>query len=588
VVVEPDAGALPLSAQELAAALRGAGGPQGADDEGDRGSAGEGRRPRDRVVPVVLVARDPADLMAVDMPAVVVAFEPAVAGAARERFVAATVLDLLPGADTTTFNPRGWQSRPATGVLAYVEYVAGGAPLPDPADDLLGVLQAAGLEVRPAASVEAALQAAAEGAADAAAGAADAAAGAADAAAGAADATTGAMNTAAGPVDTTAGRVDAAADSPGAPAVGGAVGTAIASGRQLATAIHHSRVVYADPAWHPDEAAFLGHVLGALAAGTPVFARPSPRLAALAATEALPALHLVRDADDARAALAAVADPLERERASVVTRRAILQRHTTGDRFDAVLAALDVPQRTPETVSIILSTKRPHFLAHALANVARQDYPAKELVLVLHGDGFDRARVDALAAEQPYPVRVLALPAERSFGDCLNAGIAAAGGALVLKIDDDDVYGPAFVTDLVHALEYSGAAVVGKYARFAYLVDEDVTLSRTRDLAEEYRKKVSGATMLMRRDVAERFGFLRRSSRVDATFCRRIERAGGTLYVTHPFDFVFCRHGSGHTWTPAEGHFEEGGPSWPGLATEVVFTAAAAEGDRLVRWEPPP
>ena len=53
---------------------------------------------------------------------------------------------------------------------------------------------------------------------------------------------------------------------------------------------------------------------------------------------------------------------------------------------------------------------------------------------------------------------------ELTLGDALNAGVEASSGELVTKMDDDDYYSTEHLWDLVLALEYSGADLVGKGA----------------------------------------------------------------------------------------------------------------------------
>ena len=66
-------------------------------------------------------------------------------------------------------------------------------------------------------------------------------------------------------------------------------------------------------------------------------------------------------------------------------------------------------------------------------------------------------------------MRVLHAPSTQSLGACLNQLVAAASGEVVAKMDDDDLYGPHYLSDQLHALDYSGAALVGKQAHHMYL-----------------------------------------------------------------------------------------------------------------------
>ena len=145
-------------------------------------------------------------------------------------------------------------------------------------------------------------------------------------------------------------------------------------------------------------------------------------------------------------------------------------------------------------VSVLLATRRPALLAHAVANVSLQRYPHLELVLALHGPGFDP---EAALAGFAHPVKVLRLDAERPLGSVLGAASAAASGPLLTKMDDDDIYGPEHLWDLVLAHEYSGAALVGKFPATVYLPRLDRTVRQRTVASETVSRSITGGTMLL-------------------------------------------------------------------------------------------
>ena len=76
------------------------------------------------------------------------------------------------------------------------------------------------------------------------------------------------------------------------------------------------------------------------------------------------------------------------------------------------------------------------------------------------------------------PLTVVGVSSERSLGDALNAGVDAASGEVVTKMDDDDWYGSDHLWDLMLALDYSGAELVAKGAEFVYMEELDITIRR--------------------------------------------------------------------------------------------------------------
>ena len=199
-------------------------------------------------------------------------------------------------------------------------------------------------------------------------------------------------------------------------------------------------------------------------------------------------------------------------------------------------------------VSILLATNRPRFLPSVLATVARQTYPRLELVLALHGEGFED--VERHVAGFPYPTKVVRVAAHDSLGAVLNVATAASSGTLLTKMDDDDLYGADHVWDLVLAHEYSQAQVVGKGLEFVYLAASDQTIHQFSGYGEDYRARtLAGGTLLIaRRDLDRVCGWRQVQRGVDQGLIEDVLRARGCVYRTHGAGFMLIRHGEGHQW----------------------------------------
>jgi hypothetical protein len=245
-------------------------------------------------------------------------------------------------------------------------------------------------------------------------------------------------------------------------------------------------------------------------------------------------------------------DPVEWELRSVGQRREALRRHAT---------AFALPYRSLgrlPSVSALLVSRRADRVAEAVAALDAQSYPDLEIVVGLHG-------IDAPAG-LPDRVVVRRIPEALSFGEALAEATRAASGSLVTKVDDDDRYGPEHVWDLVLARYYSGATVAGKAAEFVYLAPYGTTIRR-RMASEVYSDVVAGGTLLLSRGDLEDVGGWRPVPKsVDRALLDRVLHAGGLVYRTHPFGFVYTRYAEGHTWDPGMPYFlRNPHRHWPGL-----------------------
>lgn len=229
-----------------------------------------------------------------------------------------------------------------------------------------------------------------------------------------------------------------------------------------------------------------------------------------------------------------------------------------GDRRAAVLArglsepaaaaVTGAPLRWP-TVSVVLSTRRPDLVAGAVAAVAAQHYPAVELVLVLHGEGFDPAAVEAVVQSSGRPTRVVPVAGDAPLGVALAAGTEAASGALLAKMDDDDTYGPWHLTDLVLAHRWSGADVVGKAPALVHLRSLNAALWFGGLPHECDSFVVAGGSVLLDTGTLQAAGGWAPARRgVDTVMLRRVQVDGGRVHATHPYGFVLVRSDEGHTW----------------------------------------
>jgi hypothetical protein len=314
-------------------------------------------------------------------------------------------------------------------------------------------------------------------------------------------------------------------------------------------------------------------VVALAAAGVPLTCDPAPGWAvALVHPSLLEAMTCAVD----------LLDPMDREVHSIRTRRAAYAQHSAPAwrRRVAELAGAGRPR--PARVSVLLPTRRPEHLAFALRQVARQRGGGAgvdlqlELVLATHGHDPDRRVLDAARELADLSVTTLTVPGDEPLGALLNLAAERAGGDLLLKMDDDDWYGPDFVTDLLMAREHSGADITGAMAEFVYVEPLDLTVRR-RDATESYRPIVAGGTMMLARDALASVGGFRPMRRhVDAGLLSAVRAAGGSVYRTHGHGYLLRRGSTGHTWDPGLPYFvsrSRTSQQWRGFRPSVLLEA---------------
>lgn len=266
--------------------------------------------------------------------------------------------------------------------------------------------------------------------------------------------------------------------------------------------------------------------------------------------------------------------PLELSRASTAARRWAYRHHTMTTRAAEIArrAGLDIRDPQPHVAAILVSM-RPDQAVAALDMLRRQTYRPMSVVVGLHGVQPTPALAKSIdRVDDAIPIEVLEFPGHLSLGECLNRAIEASGAEILAKIDDDDFYGPAHIEDGVHALEYSGAGIVGKGAQFTYVEAEDRTVLRRQREHETYLGgSPTGATMLIRRHIWEQVGFPHRPRQVDVLFTRAARHNGARVYAGSPWEFCYVRAARTHTWTTPTATFLAGAAEmWDGLRPQTM------------------
>ncbi|WP_156045227.1 glycosyltransferase [Herbidospora cretacea] len=245
-------------------------------------------------------------------------------------------------------------------------------------------------------------------------------------------------------------------------------------------------------------------------------------------------------------------DDLTREEHSIRLRRRALRDHGVKERW----ARLGAVGSYLPTTSILLATRRPDQVAFALEQAGRQREADLEVVLALHGVPREHPGVAAAIEKFDRPLTVYQAPHAQAFGSVLNAAAERASGSMLLKMDDDDWYGPDFLADLLLAHSYSGADVMGTSPEFVYLAAIDVTVHH-QQITEQVTNFIAGGTILATRSAFDAVGGFRPLPRsVDTQFQHAVQAAGGTIYRGHGLGYILRRgKATEHTWREPIGTF---------------------------------
>lgn len=228
--------------------------------------------------------------------------------------------------------------------------------------------------------------------------------------------------------------------------------------------------------------------------------------------------------------------------------RDTLRHHALASRVDEARRALGLPTAHEKPlVSVLLATNRPGHAVSALESVRRQRWPDRELVMVLHGPGFDLAALQAATRTLGVPVTLVPADRRHTLGHCYALGARQCAGRYVAIMDDDNWFGARYLEDAVLWMETSGAMVGGKYTMPVFF-EEDRSLHLILRDREFRRMQPSSAQAVFRRELLEVLPWRAAAAAADTWFFEDCLRLGVPMATFDRFNFAYCRGARRHSY----------------------------------------
>lgn len=203
-------------------------------------------------------------------------------------------------------------------------------------------------------------------------------------------------------------------------------------------------------------------------------------------------------------------------------------------------------------VTVITCTRRLNYMDKVFDNFNNQKYRKKELIIILNNN---QMKIDDWEerAKKYKNISVYQLDENKSLGECLNFGASLSKSEFIAKFDDDDYYGPKYLSNSMKVFKRTDAGVIGKSASFVYFEENGILAVRNLTRENCYVNHVDGPTLIIKHDIFDLVQFRDITRGEDVNFCKDCREKGIKIYASNKYNHVYVRHASieDHTWTIA-------------------------------------
>ncbi|MDF3003379.1 MAG: family 2 glycosyl transferase [Bacillota bacterium] len=204
-------------------------------------------------------------------------------------------------------------------------------------------------------------------------------------------------------------------------------------------------------------------------------------------------------------------------------------------------------------VSVITCTNKPIFMNNIFKNYQNQAWSIKELIIILNKDNMELKKWQSKLKGAPN-IFIYQLPEQLSLGDCLNFAVDKTKYDYIATFDDDDYYGPQYISQMMSGFEKTGADIIGKKTHFTYFEKDRALYLRFPNQENKYVNWVCGGKKIVKRKVYDRVRFHPISIGEDVQFCKDSWKQGFKIHSTDRYNFVYVRRANPlyHTWNASK------------------------------------
>lgn len=208
-------------------------------------------------------------------------------------------------------------------------------------------------------------------------------------------------------------------------------------------------------------------------------------------------------------------------------------------------------------LTIITPTNKSKYMDDILLNFLRQDYPNKELIIILNDDSMDietyQKKINKIDN-----IYLFKLPGTATLGACKNYGIKHAHGDYIVMFDDDDYFGEYFLTKAYNALVASNADIVGKACAYFYFKNSGFLALRFKGYENVFVKWVNDSGTFAKKSIFQKVSYRDMTAGVDTSFFEDCKKINIKIFALDRYDYAVIRNDTTeHTWEIQEAWFNE-------------------------------
>lgn len=232
-----------------------------------------------------------------------------------------------------------------------------------------------------------------------------------------------------------------------------------------------------------------------------------------------------------------------------------------------------------ESVAVVVASRRPDDLGYLCDDLLQQTLPQFELFLGLHDyklEGDLKVKINNLS-NRHITVTVQTFERSLTLGNILTSLSEMCTSKYVAKMDDDDIYGPEHLHDLLDVIVEQKCEVVGRAMNYIYLEPINLTVRRATGVGvsqyELFSDWVCGGTIMVTREAGKKAGwFGSGTTAVDTHLLTGVLKNGGKIWRTYGTGYIYRRREDDHTYkTDFAKYLSAASEEWVGLVRGPEF-----------------